>query len=300
MSLVDLDNIERISHTTQGLENMASTSGTARPPRPPLYQPLNISEWTVLITGASSGFGEAMAWRFAEAGCRLVLVARRLDRLESLRDQLQFTYHVPVHTVQLDVRNIAEVDLLPQQLPESFANVDILVNNAGLALGTASVQDNNIDDAITMIETNVTSVIAMTRAFLAGMLERGRGHIVNISSNAGREAYAGGSVYCATKHALTAFTTAARHDLVGTPIRVTCISPGAAQTEFSLVRYKGDQSAADAVYRGFEPLSAEDIADNVLYACTRPEHVQIADMLVLATNQASAKNVARVLDPQER
>ncbi|EFJ44998.1 hypothetical protein VOLCADRAFT_94686 [Volvox carteri f. nagariensis] len=279
---------------------MASSSGTSRPPRPPLYQPLNIDGWTVLITGASSGFGEAMAWRFAEAGCRLVLLARRQDRLESLRDQLHFTYHVPVHTVQLDVRNIAEVDLLPQQLPEEFATVDILVNNAGLALGTAAVQDNCMDDAVTMIETNVTAVIAMTKAFVQGMIERNRGHIVNISSIAGLEAYGGGSVYCATKHALAAFTTASRHDLVGTNIRVTSISPGAAQTEFSLVRFKGDQDKADAVYQGFDPLTAEDIADNVLYACTRPEHVQIADILVLATNQASAKGIARVHLAQER
>ncbi|KAG2444847.1 hypothetical protein HXX76_001588 [Chlamydomonas incerta] len=247
-----------------------------------------------MITGASSGFGEAMAWRFAEAGCKLVILARRQDRLESLRDQLIFTYHVPVHTIILDVRNLAEVDLLPGQLPAEFAEVDILVNNAGLALGTASVSENSIDDAVTMIETNVTSVIAMTKAFVRGMMERNRGHIVNISSIAASESYGGGSVYCATKHALAAFTTAARHDLVGTAIRVTSISPGAAQTEFSLVRFKGDQEAADAVYRGFDPLTAEDIADNVLYACTRPEHVQIADILVLATNQASAKGIARV------
>ncbi|KAG2496225.1 hypothetical protein HYH03_005823 [Edaphochlamys debaryana] len=255
---------------------------------------MSIEGWTVLITGASSGFGEAMAWRFAEAGCRLVLLARRQDRLENLRDQLIFTYRVPVHTICLDVRNFAEVDLLPQQLPKDFAKVDILVNNAGLALGTATVQDNNLDDAVTMIETNVTAVIAMTKAFVAGMTERNRGHIVNISSIAGVEAYGGGSVYCATKHALQAFTTAARHDLVGTAVRVTSICPGAAQTEFSLVRFKGDQEKADAVYNGFAPLTAEDIADNVLYACTRPEHVQIADILVLATNQCSAKGIARV------
>lgn len=226
-------------------------------------------------------------------------MARRKERLDNLASQLQFTYHVAVHTISLDVRNIAEVDLLPGQLPPEFGEVDILVNNAGLALGTASIQDNNLDDAITMLETNVTSVIAFTKAFVQGMIERNRGHIVNISSVAGTESYAGGSVYCATKHALAAFTTAARHDLVGTNIRVTSISPGAVQTEFSVVRFKGDQDKADAVYRGFKPMTAEDIADNVLYACTRPEHVQVADILVYATHQCSAKGIARVLLDEE-
>uniref|UniRef100_A0A7S0UK52 Ketoreductase domain-containing protein n=1 Tax=Polytomella parva TaxID=51329 RepID=A0A7S0UK52_9CHLO len=260
-----------------------------------LYQPVDIEGYTVLITGASSGIGEACAFRFAEAGCKLILLARREERLQNIKSQLTSTYQVPVHIVAMDVRDIKAIEALPDQLPEEFSKVDILVNNAGLALGVAPVVDNQIEDVVAMLETNVTATVVFTKVFVAGMIARGRGHLINISSVAGKESYPGGSVYCASKHAVSAFTASARHDLVGTPIRVTSISPGAVKTEFSAVRYKGDQAKADAVYDGFVPLCAADIADNVIYASTRPEHVQIADILVFASSQASARGLARKL-----
>eukprot|EP00878_Enallax_costatus_P013588 GHUV01014207.1.p1 GENE.GHUV01014207.1~~GHUV01014207.1.p1 ORF type:complete len:254 (+),score=82.01 GHUV01014207.1:1145-1906(+) len=243
---------------------------------------------------ASSGIGEACAWRLAEAGCKLIITARRLDRLEQLKAQLTEKYKVPVHAVQLDMQDLDAVKALPEQLPEEFKQVDILINNAGLALGVSTVGDHNIEDAKTMIETNFLSVVMLTRELVKGMMERNRGHIVNMSSIAGKEAYSGGGLYCGTKFALDAYTTATRHELVGTNIRVTAVSPGAVKTEFSVVRFKGDQQRADDVYKGIDPLTAADIADNVMYALTRPAHVQMCDMLVLATYQCSAKGLARV------
>ncbi|KAF8072685.1 NADP-dependent 3-hydroxy acid dehydrogenase [Scenedesmus sp. PABB004] len=260
-----------------------------------LYAPYDISGQTALVTGASSGFGEALAWRLAEAGAKVIIAARRRDRLDALAAALRGAYPgAAVHVVQLDMRDLPAVAALPGELPVEFQQVDILVNNAGLALGVSDVHSHDIEDAVTMMETNYLSVVCLTRALVGGMVSRGRGHVVNISSIAGREAYAGGALYCASKHALDAFTTATRHDLVGTPVRVTSVAPGAAKTEFSVVRFKGDVAAADAVYAGFDPLTAPDIADNVMYALTRPPHVQVADMLVYANNQSSAKGIARL------
>jgi len=186
------------------------------------------------------------------------------------------------------------VSNLPAELPAEFAAVDILVNNAGLALGKYAVDENPLVAMQQMISTNITGAFAMATAFLHGMRARGRGHLINVGSIAGHETYAGGSIYAATKHALTAFTAAARHDLVGTPVRVTCVSPGSVETEFSLVRFGGDAARAAAVYQDICALSAEDVADNILYAVTRPAHVQIADIVCLATNQSGAMNVVRV------
>jgi 3-hydroxy acid dehydrogenase / malonic semialdehyde reductase len=263
------------------------------PSRP--YKPYSIAGQTALITGASSGIGQACAWRLAAEGCKLILLARRFDRLQLLEAAIRKEYDVPVHIVQLDVREYDAVAVLPDALPDGFKEVDILVNNAGLALGVDPVDALSMDEAQTMIDSNVTSVVAFTRAFVPGMRARDRGHIINMSSIAAHESYGGGSVYCATKHALDALTNAARHDLVGTRVRVTAISPGAVETEFSVVRFNGDQGKADAVYEGIEPLMADDIADNVAYAVTRPPHVQVAEILVFATYQASAKGLARVL-----
>ena len=265
------------------------------PAHPPLYTPMSVEGQTVLITGATAGIGEATAWRFAEAGARLVLLGRRTERLEALKGALSEAYpSLPeVCCVTFDVQEIAKIGELPTELPESHRCVDILVNNAGLALGVAGVAENDMEHVRQMIDTNVTAVMAFTRAFVPGMRSRGRGHLINIGSIAGHECYSGGSVYCATKHAIDAFTTAARHDLLGTPIRVTAISPGLVNTEFSMIRY-GDKSSADKLYENISPLVAADIADNVMYAATRPKHVQIADMIVLATNQAAAKALARV------
>lgn len=259
------------------------------------YKPYSIKGKVALVTGASAGIGEACAWRFADAGCRLVLVARRGERLEQLKGKIVGAFGVPVHCVVMDVRNTSELMALPESLPQEFQNIDILVNNAGLALGMDTTDAVNIEDASTMLETNVKAVVALTSVVSKGMKERNAGHIINISSVAAHESYKQGGVYCATKHALDALTVAARHDFVDTDIRVTAISPGAVKTEFSVVRFKGDEKKADDVYAGIHPLTASDIADNVLYAATRPPHVQISEINVLATYQCSARGLARVL-----
>lgn len=263
------------------------------PPEP--YKTHSLAGQVVLITGASSGIGEACAWRFAEAGAKLVLIARRRDRLEQLAADISAAYKGGVHSVCLDVRDSAAVLRLPSELPSAFAEVDVLVNNAGLALGTEPVHEMSLDDVSTMLDTNVKQLMVFTRTFTPGMVLRNRGHVINIGSVAGHESYGGGGAYCACKHAVDAFTTAMRHDLVATDIRVTVISPGAVRTEFSLVRFAGDETKADAVYAGFHPLLADDIADNAVYAATRPPHVQVAELLVFATYQSSAKTLARVL-----
>lgn len=261
-----------------------------------LYKSYDISGKVVLVTGASAGFGEAIAWRCAELGCKLILLARRQERLDALRQAICSTYpSVSIHTVSMDVRDLKAIEALPGNLPEEFSEVDVLINNAGLALGTQSVQDNVIEDIRTMLETNVLGVVALTKAISVGMVTRNRGHIVNIGSTAGWGAYAGGSGYCASKHALRAFTDAARDDLMATNIRVTLISPGAAETEFSLVRFKGDADKAAAVYKGFAAMNAADVADNVLFAITRPPHVQINDIIVSSVHQSGAKPPARPL-----
>eukprot|EP00635_Sarcinochrysidales_sp_CCMP3193_P003329 CAMPEP_0118899810 /NCGR_PEP_ID=MMETSP1166-20130328/6209_1 /TAXON_ID=1104430 /ORGANISM="Chrysoreinhardia sp, Strain CCMP3193" /LENGTH=283 /DNA_ID=CAMNT_0006838941 /DNA_START=26 /DNA_END=877 /DNA_ORIENTATION=+ len=259
------------------------------------YKPLDIKGWTVLITGASSGFGWAASWRFAELGCRLILVARREERLKELAAEIQVKYReAQVLCVPLDMCDLAKVEGLQAKLPDSFKAVDVLVNNAGLALGKNGAHENVASQVETMMATNVTSLIVATSVFAKGMVARGRGHVINVGSVAGHEAYPGGSVYCATKHAVTAFTMAARHDLVGTPVRVTCISPGFAETEFSMVRFSQDSDKANAVYANLVPLTAHDIADQIIFAATRPAHVQIADIICWPTNQAGPTNIARV------
>lgn len=269
---------------------------SAPPAKPETYTPYSIAGQVALITGASSGIGEACAWRFAEAGCKLVLIARRQERLAALQQAIGDHYpELAVHTVTMDVQDLEGIAALPAQLPREFQEVDILLPNAGLALGVAAVHELDMEDAKTMMTTNVLSVMAFVRAFSPGMVVRNRGHLLFMSSVAGHEAYGGGAGYCATKHALDAYCTAARHDLVGTNVRVTAISPGAVKTEFSVVRFKGDEGKADAVYEGINPLLASDIADNVMYAATRPPHVQICEILVFATYQSSAKGIARVL-----
>mmetsp|Transcript_29097 Transcript_29097/g.77186 ORF Transcript_29097/g.77186 Transcript_29097/m.77186 type:complete len:295 (+) Transcript_29097:7-891(+) len=255
----------------------------------------DLKEEVVLITGATAGIGEACAWRFAELGCRLVLVGRRTERLDGLAASIckEFPSLTPPCLITLDIQELEQLKSLPEELPDGFKEVGILVNNAGLAIGVSPAWANEVEAVTQMLNTNVAAVICLSAAFLPGMKARGRGHLINIGSVAGHEAYAGGSIYCATKFAVDAFTSSARHDLVGTPVRVTAISPGMVNTEFSTVRL-GDKEAADAVYKDIEPLYAADIADNVIYAATRPAHVQVADIIVYATNQAAPKIVARM------
>ena len=259
------------------------------------YTPISLKDKVVLITGATAGIGEACAWRFAEEGAKLVLVGRRKEKLLNLQHELQDEFkYLKCHIEAISVTDTEKVMALTETLPSEFREVDILVNNAGLALGVSSVDTNNIDDAKTMLETNVLGTIAMCAAFTPGMKLRGYGHIINMGSIAGYVTYATGSVYNASKFAVLGFTTAARHDLIATPIRVSHISPGlVGNTEFSYVRLK-DGEKAKAVYDNIQHLLPEDVADNVIYAATRPSHVQVADIITLCTNQSGPRDLARI------
>lgn len=237
---------------------------------------------TVFITGASAGFGAACARRFAQVGDRLILTARRLDKLEQLRAELG---DVPVHLAQLDVRDRAAVQSVVAGLPADFTEVDILVNNAGLALGLEPSWQVDMADWEQMIDTNVKGLLYCTHALLAGMVERRRGHVINIGSIAGSWPYAGGNVYGATKAFVLQFTRNLRTDLHGTGVRATCIAPGMAETEFSMVRFKGDDRKAAKVYEGTRPLTAEDIAECVFWCASLPEHVNINQLEVMPTDQ---------------
>jgi len=239
---------------------------------------------TVLITGASSGFGKATARAFAESGTRLVLVARRLEALKALQDEL--SPKVPVHIGQLDVREREQVQELFNGLPEPFSEVDVLINNAGLALGLGPAWEVDLEDWETMVDTNIKGVMYCTRALLPGMVARNRGHIVNLGSTAGNWPYPGGNVYGGTKAFVQQFSRNLRADLLGTRVRVTNIEPGMAETEFSTVRFKGDKEKADKVYKGLEPLRGEDIAEIIVWSVQRPAHVNINTLEVMSIHQA--------------
>jgi 3-hydroxy acid dehydrogenase / malonic semialdehyde reductase len=247
---------------------------------------------TVLVTGASSGIGRACALAFAQAGARLVLCARRRDRLESLRAELE-SLGAPAVTVELDVRDRSAVEAAVTGLSGRFAQIDVLVNNAGLAAGLAPLQDGDPEDWERMIDTNVKGLLWVTRAVVPGMIERGRGHIVNIGSIAGRETYPGGAVYCASKAAVDRITAGLRMDLLGTGVKVSTVDPGMVDTEFSLVRFHGDAERAHDVYEGMGPLTADDVAEAVVWVADRPPHVQVTDVVVFPSAQASATRVAR-------
>ncbi len=239
---------------------------------------------TVLVTGASAGIGAACATVFAEAGARVILAARRLEQLEQLASGL------PGETLvlQMDVADRPQVEERLGSLPPAWREVDILINNAGLARGLTKLQELEPDDWEEMLATNVNGLLQVTRALLPGMLERGRGHVINIGSIAGHQVYPGGNVYCATKHAVKALTDGLRMDLLGTGVRVSSVDPGLVETEFSLVRFRGDRERAAAVYAGLEALTGTDIAEAVLFCATRPPRVNIAEMIVFPSAQASA------------
>lgn len=256
----------------------------------------NLAGKTVLVTGASAGIGEACARLFAQAGAHLILTARRENKLNELAKSLRDAYEVEIHPVALDVRQDEHVTKMIAALPENFQDIHILVNNAGLVIGVERAHETPGHDVDTMLDTNVKGVLNMIRAVVPAMTKRERGHVINISSIAGHEAYPGGSVYCASKHAVDALTKSLRMDLVATPLRVTAISPGLVDTEFSLVRFKGNMEKAKAVYDGLEALVAEDIAEAVLFAASRPPHVQIADMIIFPTQQAAATVVHRKIE----
>jgi 3-hydroxy acid dehydrogenase/malonic semialdehyde reductase len=246
-----------------------------------------------LITGASAGIGEACAIKLAENGFDLIIAGRREKKLEKLAKKIQETYKNEVLSLCLDVRNYEKVEKAINSLPEKWKNIYVLVNNAGLAVGVSPIEQGVVDDWDRMIDTNVKGLLYVTRCVSPLMVERKKGLIVNISSIAGREAYPGGNVYCGTKHAVEAITKGMRIDLLPHNIRVSAIAPGMVETEFSLVRFKGDEDKAEQVYNGFKPLKAEDIADSLLFIATRPEHVSINEILIMPSAQASARDVNR-------
>lgn len=252
----------------------------------------SIAGQTVFITGASSGIGKACAELFAASGAHLIIAARRFERIEKSAKELAATYGVSVRPFHLDVQKNEEVETVFNTLEKERVTLDILVNNAGLALATDLLQEGKILDWEVMIDTNVKGLLYVTRAFLPRMIKRNRGHIINIGSVAGHGCYKLGNVYSATKHAVRAITQSLRLDLAGTALRVSEVDPGAVHTEFSEVRWK-DKERAEKFYEGFSPLTAEDIADAVLYCATRPAHVNIAEIVVFPQAQASLRDIHR-------
>jgi len=248
---------------------------------------------TVLITGATAGIGQACAHAFAQAGARLILTGRRVERLEAVAAELRQAHGSEVHPLVLDVRDREAVFAAVAGLPSEWAAIDVLVNNAGLGRGMDKLQAGDPDGWDEMVDTNVKGLLYATRAVTPGMVERGRGHVINLGSVAGHEVYPGGAVYCATKHAVGAITRGLRMDLLGTGVRVSTVDPGMVETEFSVVRFRGDQARADSVYRDMTPLTAADIADTILWVATRPPHVNIDEIIIKPTDQASATLVHR-------
>lgn len=249
----------------------------------------------ILITGASSGIGEACAHQFAGMGANLILLARRHDRLVQLKQDLESKYKVTVEICQLDVTNkVAVYDVLAKLL-ESCSTLDVLVNNAGLALGLDYLIDDDISNWETMIETNVKGFLYVLQLVGKKMSLQQHGHIINIGSIAGIEAYAKGAAYCATKHAVHAITQATREEMVEFGVKVSEVLPGAINTEFSLVRFDGDRAKADAVYKGFEPLSAADVAEIIVYNANLPKHVNLSEAVILAGSQSRATKIHKIL-----
>ena len=270
----------------------------------------SIAGWCALVTGASSGIGAATARALAKEGCSLVLVARRIERLEALKAEILSSVaaeaaaassssssshagSVQIHVASLDVRDSKAVSRFLESLPETVREIDILVNNAGLALGVEKVSELKDDDIATVIETNCLALARFTRLVTPGMLRRDRGHVINIGSVAGTHHYGGGALYCASKAFVLAFTNAARSDLVDSQVRVSLISPGAVKTEFGAVRYRGDEESADKVYEGIDALTAEDCADAVVFSVTRPANCQVGDIVLWATRQATPQVYGR-------
>jgi NADP-dependent 3-hydroxy acid dehydrogenase YdfG len=249
---------------------------------------MKLTAKTVFITGASAGIGEATAYAFATEGARLLLCARRKDKVDAVAKQAQQKGAEAVHTFELDVRNQSAVEAAIGALPADWAPIDILVNNAGLSRGLDKLYQGNIQDWEEMIDTNVKGLLYVTRAVVPGMVERNAGHIVNLGSTAGELPYPGGAVYCATKSAEKSINDGLRQDLLGTPIRVTSIDPGMVETDFSRVRFRGDEERAAKVYQGVTPLTPADVADAIVWAVSRPTHVNIAHVLMTPVAQANS------------
>lgn len=245
-----------------------------------------------MITGATSGIGEACARKFANGGYDLVITGRNVDRLKTVEQEAR-QLGADVLALEFDVRNRKAAAAAVESLKGKWAVIDVLINNAGLALGLDKEYEGDLDDWETMVDTNVKGLLTMTRLIVPGMVERNKGHVINIGSVAGDAAYAGGSVYCATKAAVKAITDGLRIDVAHTAVRVTNVKPGLVETNFSVIRFHGDKQRADNVYKGIKPLTGDDIADVAFYAASAPEHVQVAEVLVLATHQANGTVVDR-------
>ncbi|MBR0501177.1 MAG: SDR family NAD(P)-dependent oxidoreductase [Bacteroidales bacterium] len=248
---------------------------------------------TAMITGATSGIGAACARKFAGAGYRVIITARRAGQLAAMAGEIEKEFGVEALPLPFDVRDREEVKRALDSLPAAWREIDVLVNNAGLALGLEPEYAGDFNDWETMIDTNVKGLLYMTRLVVPGMVERMKGHVINIGSVAGDAAYAGGAVYCATKAAVKILSDGLRIDLAHTPVRVTNLKPGLVETNFSNVRFHGDTERASNVYKGIQPLTGDDIADVALYAAQAPAHVQIAEVLILATHQASGSVICR-------
>jgi 3-hydroxy acid dehydrogenase/malonic semialdehyde reductase len=247
----------------------------------------------ILITGASSGIGTACARIFAGAGAKLILAARRLERLQQLADSLNKEFSIEIHLLQLDVRDRNAVESAISTLPSAWSDIDILINNAGLSRGLDKLYEASFQDWEDMIDTNVKGLLYVSRYVVPGMVSRDRGHVVNLGSIAGHQTYPGGNVYCATKAAVRAISEGLKQDLLGTRVRVTSVDPGMVETEFSEVRFHGDTERANKVYQGVKPLTADDVADVIFFCVTRSPHVNINEVVLMPVDQASATLVNR-------
>ncbi len=252
-----------------------------------------LEDRTVFVTGASSGIGAACVKAFASAGARLIVCARRIERLQEMVEAWKTDHGTPVFAIQLDVSDPDAVQQAIREIPTEWQEIDILVNNAGKALGLENSFQTRLDHLDGMMDTNIKGLLYVNRAVIPGMIERNRGHIIHIGSVAGRWVYPGGTIYCATKHAVRAINEGLKMDLHGTPIRVSSVDPGLVETEFSLVRFEGDSERADQIYAGVEPLTAADVADAVIYCATRPPHVNINEISLMCVDQSAATMVHR-------
>jgi serine 3-dehydrogenase len=254
---------------------------------------ISLNNQIVLITGASSGIGAACARIFAREGAKLILAARRLERLQQLADELNQMFGVEIHLLQLDVRDRLAVESAISNLPPDWSEIDILINNAGLSRGLEKLHTGDFQDWEEMIDTNIKGLLYLTRYVVPGMVNRGRGHVVNLGSIAGHQTYPGGNVYCGTKAAVRAISEGLKQDLLGTPVRVTSVDPGMVETEFSEVRFRGDTERAERVYQGVTPLTPDDVADVIFFCVTRSPHVNINEVVLMPVDQAGATLVNR-------
>lgn len=254
---------------------------------------MSLKNKVVFITGATSGIGKSCAAAFAKKKSKLIICGRRKDRLDELAKELREKYKVDILTLSFDVRKYKEVKKAAASLPGDWKNISILINNAGLSRGLDKLHSGVLDDWEEMLDTNVKGLLYVTREILPGMIERNRGHVINIGSIAGHEVYPGGNVYCASKHAVDAITKGLRMDVNGTKVRISTIDPGLVETEFSIIRFRGNKEKAGKVYHGLKPLTPDDVAGAVLYAASTPENVVVAQMLLLPLAQASSTLVSR-------